>query len=41
MSECDWGSEFDRVGWGGVGWGGGKFGLLMVDLEKTCGSWVA
>ena len=24
-SECDWGSEFDRVGWGG-----GKFGLLIV-----------
>ena len=27
-SECDWGSEFERVG---VGWGGGKFGLLIID----------
>ena len=25
-SECDWGSEFERVGWGG-----GKFGLLIID----------
>ena len=42
-SECDWGSEFERVGWGGGGGGGlglgggggggggGKFGLLIID----------